>query len=92
VLAVDARRVTDAMFMASARALAALSPALNDPNARLLPPVNELRAVAIEVAKEVAKQAIADGVADRLDAAAIEARIRAHVWEPVYRPTRRKSA
>src|SRR5712671_5270171 len=38
VLAVDARRVSDGMFKAAARALADLSPTKLDPNANLLPP------------------------------------------------------
>src|SRR5271155_3668167 len=45
VLAVDARRVTDAMFMAAAKALAAISPTNTNKAARLLPPVHELRNV-----------------------------------------------
>ena len=46
-VAVRARRITDAMFMAAAKALAALSPALTQPEACLLPPVWELRSVAL---------------------------------------------
>lgn len=42
VLASGARRVNDAMFMAAAKALAALSPTTKDKNGRLLPPVTEL--------------------------------------------------
>ncbi len=89
VLAVHAQRVTDAMFTSAARALAALSPALGDPRAPLLPPVSELRPVAVAVARAVARQAIADGVADECDDATLDARIAAQVWDPVYRPYRR---
>jgi malate dehydrogenase (oxaloacetate-decarboxylating) len=92
VLAVNARRVTDAMFMAAGVALAELSPAKNDPLARLLPPVDQLRAVSVHVARAVAKQAQADGVADPCDDATLEQRIRAQVWEPVYRHYRRKTS
>ncbi len=91
VLAVNARRVTDAMFMAAGVALAELSPAKNDPLARLLPPVDQLRAVSLHVARAVAKQAQADGIADPCDDITMEQRIRAQVWEPVYRPYRRKA-
>lgn len=89
VLATGARRVTDSMFMAAGRALAALSPARADPNARLLPPVDQLRAVAIGVALATARQAMADGTAAPLDDTTLAARIHAQVWEPVYRPYRR---
>ena len=88
VLALNARRVTDAMFMAAGKALAELSPAKHDPLARLLPPVDQLRSVAIEVAMEVARQAQLDGVAEAFDEASLRQRIQALVWEPVYRPYR----
>jgi malate dehydrogenase (oxaloacetate-decarboxylating) len=89
VVAVNARRVTEAMFMAAARALPALSPARHDPTAPLLPPVTELRTVAVAVAAAVARQAQADGVADRCDEETLQQRIAAQVWQPVYRPYRR---
>jgi malate dehydrogenase (oxaloacetate-decarboxylating) len=90
VLAVGARRVTDAMFTAAARALAALSPAHADPSALLLPPVDELRRVAVAVATAVARQAQTDGVAPRCDDETLARRIAAEMWEPVYRPYRRR--
>ncbi len=90
ILASRARSVTDAMFTAAARALAALSPARSDPHAPLLPPVSELRRVAVAVALPVAQQAIADGVADAADDDTLRARIAAQIWEPLYRPYRRK--
>jgi malate dehydrogenase (oxaloacetate-decarboxylating) len=89
VLAARARRVTDAMFTASARALAALSPARPGAAAgayvALLPPVDQLRHVAVAVATAVARQAIADGCADPLSDDELSARIGAEMWEPVYR-------
>jgi len=88
MLSVDARRVTDTMFMAAAKCLAELSPARRSKSGRLLPPVSELRAVSFAVAKAVALQAINDGGVGRLDEQALEARIRANVWEPVYLPYR----
>ncbi len=90
VLAAGARRVTDAMFTAAARALAALSPAHADPTAPLLPPVGELRTVAVAVATAVARQAAADGVAAPLAEEVLAARIHGHMWEPIYRRYRRR--
>ncbi len=89
ILAVGARRVTDAMFTAAARALAELSPALHDPEAALLPPVERLREVAIAVAHAVAVQAQADGVADPCPPEQLALRIAAQIWEPVYQPYHR---
>jgi malate dehydrogenase (oxaloacetate-decarboxylating) len=86
VLAVGAKRVTDAMFMAAAKAVAALSPTAKDKTASLLPPVDQLREVSFAVAKAVALQAQADGVAAACDEAEAERRIKAFVWEPKYVP------
>lgn len=92
VLAVNARRVTDSMFMAAGKALAALSPALLDPHARLLPPVDQLRSVSVSVALAVARQAQAEGIADICDERELRQRIEHEVWEPVYRHYRRRAA
>ena len=84
----EARRVTDTMFMAAAKCLAELSPALGGRSERLLPPVSELRSVSFAVAKAVALQAIADGVAEAPVDETIESRICANVWQPEYLPYR----
>jgi len=89
VLAARARRVTEAMFMAAAKAVAHMSPTVSDKAGRLLPPVEELRAVSVAVAEAVARQAQADGVADLADDLTLSDHIAAHVWEPRYRPYRR---
>jgi len=90
VIASRARRVTDSMFMASATALAELSPARRGISDRLLPPVNELRSVAPAVAKAVGLQAQADGVAPVCAEDVLMQRIHAEMWEPVYRQYRRR--
>jgi malate dehydrogenase (oxaloacetate-decarboxylating) len=88
VLAVGARRVTDGMFEAAARALAAASPAKHDPSAPLLPPVTELQSVARLVARAVALAARAEGLCAPLDDEQIEARIDERMWQPTYPPYR----
>lgn len=89
VMAVNASRVTDTMFMASAKALAQLSPAASGKSQRLLPRVEDLRLVSIHVANAVAQQAMADGVAQSLSDEDIAERIQELVWEPVYKPYHR---
>ena len=84
-----ARRVTDAMFMAAAKALAELSPARNDPRGHLLPPVTALREIAVAVARAVARQAIKEGLASQRSDSAIDAAIAAKMWDPKYLPYRR---
>jgi malate dehydrogenase (oxaloacetate-decarboxylating) len=69
------------MFLAAAKTLATLSPAIDDPTASLLPPVDQVRATTRFVALAVAKQAVADGVSRCKD---VEKGIAAHVWEPHY--------
>ncbi|MBE1160763.1 NAD-dependent malic enzyme [Dyella acidiphila] len=86
VLAANARRVTDAMFMVAGKVVASMSPTATDRNARLLPPVDQLRAVSLAVARAVAVQAQADGVAEACDQATLDRRLQELVWEPTYRP------
>jgi malate dehydrogenase (oxaloacetate-decarboxylating) len=91
VLAAGARRITDAMFMVAGKTVAAMSPTVTDKEGLLLPPVTDLRKVAVAVAKAVARQAQADGVAQPCDAATLDARIAARVWEPHYLPYRKRA-
>src|SRR5207237_1689079 len=57
VVAARARRVTDAMILAAARALADNSPASRDPVACLLADLDALRKVAVEIAVAVGVEA-----------------------------------
>ncbi|NWH07878.1 MAG: NAD-dependent malic enzyme [Alphaproteobacteria bacterium] len=84
VLACGARRISDGMFLAAARTLAANSPARNDPEANLLPPVASLRFVAEKVAFAVARQAATEGLAPEIEPAALIGRIHARMWTPRY--------
>ncbi|WP_341315365.1 NAD-dependent malic enzyme [Paraburkholderia sp. IMGN_8] len=90
VLAAGARRITDAMFMVAGKTVAAMSPTVRDKEGLLLPPVTDLRRVAVAVAKAVARQAQAEGVAEPCDEATLDARVAARVWEPRYRPYRKR--
>jgi malate dehydrogenase (oxaloacetate-decarboxylating) len=83
-IATDARHISDAMFLAAARAVADASPAKRDPHANLLPPLIDIRALTFHVAHAVAKQAQADGLAAPMTDEAIDAAIHAKMWQPVY--------
>ncbi len=89
VIAVQATRVTDNMLMASSMALADCSPKLIDPDADLLPDLNELQKVSRIIAFKVAKAAIADGVAFPLSDELIEKSIEDNFWKPEYRSYKR---
>jgi len=77
-----ARRVTDQMLAAAARALAGLSD-VTAPGAPVLPPVTSLRAVSAAVGAAVARAAQAEGLADRpLDDP--DGQVRRAMWAPAY--------
>jgi malate dehydrogenase (oxaloacetate-decarboxylating) len=88
VIAAGASRVTDAMFVAAARALSELSPVHGDPTAALLPPLDQVRNVSRHVAIAVAKQAQASGLAPAISDAELLASIDATMWMPSYLPYR----
>ena len=88
-IATDARRISDGMFFAAARAIAELSPAIQDPQANLLAPLLDIRKVSFHVAIAVAKQAQAERLADPMPDDAIATGVRARMWEPVYAAYRR---
>jgi malate dehydrogenase (oxaloacetate-decarboxylating) len=88
VIASQARRVTDSMFMAAAKTLARLSPTEKDKQGRLLPPVTEIRSVSIQIAIAVAEQARKENLALLPPGDDLEATVRGNVWEPRYLPYR----
>ncbi|SFN40254.1 NAD-dependent malic enzyme [Formivibrio citricus] len=88
VLAAGARRISDAMLIASALALAELSPAKNQEGAKLLPELTDMRKVSLHVAQAVARQARAEGLTENLSDAQFEERIKAYMWEPSYQSCR----
>jgi len=84
LVASGARRVTDAMMQAAARALAANSPALKDPSASLLSSLKDSRRVARDIAVAVGIQAQKDGVAPKLTEDELRRRVFETQWTPVY--------
>jgi malate dehydrogenase (oxaloacetate-decarboxylating) len=89
ILVSKAERVTDNMIMAAAKTLAALSPARNDKNDALLPPIADSRKVGMIVGEAVAHQAVADGVAEPANGESMKERIKEYMWEAVYLPYQR---
>jgi malate dehydrogenase (oxaloacetate-decarboxylating) len=78
------RRVTNEMILAAARTLAEHSPAASDPSAPLLPPVADLRRVAIEIAVAVGLEAQRTGHAPLTSPDELRARVVATQWTPNY--------
>jgi malate dehydrogenase (oxaloacetate-decarboxylating) len=84
LVASGARRVTDKMMIAAARALGDNSPVLRDPAKPLLPSLKDLRVVAREIAFAVGKEAQRGGVADPSSEDDLRNRIAATQWTPRY--------
>ena len=84
LVASGARRVTNPMMLAAARALAENSPALKDSSASLLPPVTDIRRVAAEIAIAVGVAAQKDGVASQVSMEELRQRVQSAQWFPAY--------
>jgi malate dehydrogenase (oxaloacetate-decarboxylating) len=84
LIAARARRVTDAMMLAAARALAANSPAIKDPQGSLLPRLAEIRRVAVEIAVAVGREAQKDNLAPAVSDEELRRRVIATQWTPAY--------
>ena len=85
VMASGATRVTDAMMMAAAHALAQHAPTLRDPTAALLPPLSVLRHIARDIAFAVGCEAQRAGFAPTVESDdEFRAQIAAAQWAPAY--------
>ncbi|MDH4066764.1 MAG: NAD-dependent malic enzyme, partial [Acidobacteriota bacterium] len=85
VLAVGARRVTDEMFMAAARALAACVSDADLDRGSLFPPLGEMRRISVCVAAAVADVACRQGLASVPRPDDLPAFVASAMWEPDYR-------
>jgi malate dehydrogenase (oxaloacetate-decarboxylating) len=84
VVASGARRVTDGMMLAAARALGEHSPARTDPSGSLLPALRDVRGVARAIATAVGLEAQRAGVAPKTDPDELRDRVSAAQWTPEY--------
>ncbi|TIA70576.1 hypothetical protein E3P92_00562 [Wallemia ichthyophaga] len=82
-------KMSKGMILAGVKALASASPALEDPDAPLLPDLAGVRKVSLQIAAAVVRQAMEEGVANinlKKDDDAIIEHIKFGMWDPVYRP------
>jgi malate dehydrogenase (oxaloacetate-decarboxylating) len=84
LLASQARRVSDKMMLAGAKALGDHSPALRDPFASLLPSVKNIRDVALDIAYAVALEAQQEGLAPVCEPEALRREVVECRWTPEY--------
>lgn len=87
-IAAGASRITDAMVLAAARALADRVTESRLAAGALYPPISELRAVSRDVAVAVASEAIRSGHAPSIEDEALQSEIDAAMWWPAYVPYR----
>ena len=89
VIASGAQRVTDGMFVVAARVLSECSPAMNDPDAPLYPPLECVREISRKVALAVGVEAQRVGVARPTCFEELEHHVTSKMWNPRYVPLRR---
>jgi malate dehydrogenase (oxaloacetate-decarboxylating) len=89
IIAARAERVSDAMFVAAARALSEWSPARRTRGESLYPALEQVRKVARDVALAVADEAQRSGLAPRTTSEELLARLGVQIWEPSYASYRR---
>jgi malate dehydrogenase (oxaloacetate-decarboxylating)(NADP+) len=80
-----ARRVTDAMFLAAASALAAEVTGEDLEQGSLYPPLGAVRQASARIASAVMELAFRDGLATQPRPADIEAHVRAEMYDPRYK-------
>ncbi|EMM6760040.1 NAD-dependent malic enzyme [Pluralibacter gergoviae] len=84
VLAARARRVTEGMLSAASRSLAMRSPLMNNQKGGLLPPIEQIREISLDIALSVARAAVAEGVAPPREEAALQQQIEETYWQANY--------
>lgn len=82
-VAVEARAVSDTMFLEASKILSSFSPGLKDSSASLFPEVSEVRKVCRAIAIGVAKKAIQEGLSNR-STSEVEKKVDSIMWEPNY--------
>jgi malate dehydrogenase (oxaloacetate-decarboxylating) len=84
VRASEAKRVTDRMMIAAAEALGNISQDRANNATELLPPIENMRDVAIQIAVRVGLQAQQDGVAQIMSEQELRERVQQRFWIPQY--------
>lgn len=82
--------MTPALLVAAVQALASAAPVLNGSGAGLLPDVEDVREISVQIARNVIKKAVEDNLAQEENIPAndedLEEWIREQMWNAEYRP------
>lgn len=90
VVTSGARRVSDGMFLAAARALADASPARRSPSASLFPALEDVARVSRRIALAVGEEAVRQGLAPPASTEQLQAKLEARWWLPRYQAMRHR--
>jgi malate dehydrogenase (oxaloacetate-decarboxylating) len=82
-VAVEAKAVSDTMFLEASKILSSFSPALKDPSSSLFPDISEVRKVCRAIAIGTAIKAIEEGLSNVI-IADVEKKVDSIMWEPQY--------
>lgn len=86
----QSRLVSKEMLVAAVKALKARSPALKDSSRPLLPDVEDVREISVDIAAAVIQCAVQEGLAQEkgipIEDGELKEWIRAQMWEATYRP------
>lgn len=88
VIASGACRVTDTMFSAAARVLSEFSPALNDTDGPLFPPLEKVQEISYSVALAVGAEAVRAGLTS-MSLDSLKSAVTNKMWTPRYVPLKR---
>ena len=84
------RLMTPPLLVAAVQALSSAAPVFNDRGAGLLPDVEDVREISVQIAKNVIKKAVEEGLAQEKHIPSndgdLEEWIREQMWEAEYRP------
>lgn len=82
--------MTPALLVAAVEALAAAAPVVTGSGSGLLPDVEDVREISVQIARNVIKKAVEDGLAQEKhipkDDSDLEEWIREQMWDAKYRP------
>lgn len=91
LIALQAKRASENIFIAAARALAQIASQQNTAQQNILPSLKNIREVSLGVAVAVAKQIIADGLNQVAVPDHLEKYLQQFMWDPIYVPYRKES-
>lgn len=92
LIGVKAKRLSDDSLWTACKALSEFAPIHNDPQAPLLPDLEQAREVAAHIGIQVAKQVLQEDEAALIPVTDLETVIKETMWDPKYLPYKKRTA